>query len=245
MKYLIDLDGTILNGRNANVDSVQFMKELQTRRIEYRIMTNSIKAPAEIVTRLKEAGIDIPVDAILNPINVVNNYLIINKIYSAYIVGSSSERNQVCIGHSTQGPQVIILLDFEKDNVSYCELQHIYEFIQRGVPVISASGSPYYLKNGIKYLDTGAFVQMFSRASNSDIKILGKPSEDYFKAGIASLRENADDITVVGDDYSTDIQGAKTTLCKTVLLRSGKYKPGDEDKCEPDKVVNALMEIFD
>jgi ribonucleotide monophosphatase NagD (HAD superfamily) len=76
------------------------------------------------------------------------------------------------------------------------------------------------------------------------IKILGKPSLEYFSAGITLLDSEPSDITVVGDDWSTDICGATNAGCKSVLLKTGKYKPGDEYNCEPEKAVSNLMDIF-
>lgn len=245
MKYLIDLDGTILDGKNANKDSVQFINELEKQKAQFVIMTNSIKSPQAILDQLNTVGISIPITCILNPIIAINTFLKSQKIQKSYIVGSKSEVEQVISKHIVADPEVIILLDFEKENISYADFQVIFSFIQKGIPVVAASGSTFYIKNGINFLDTGAFVKLFETTGNIQIRIFGKPSLDYFSAGITLLDSKPTEITVIGDDWSTDINGATNCGCNSILLKAGKYRPGDENKCEPQKTVKYLMEIFE
>ena len=243
MKYLIDLDGTLLNHRLANRDSVLFMHEIQQRGVQYQIMTNSIKSPALIAERLKGVGIDVSKENILNPIHSINAYLHNNKFAKVYVVGGALAREQVMVGNS-EHPEIIALIDFEENNTTYNELQKIYYFMQKGIPVIAASGSLFYLKGNTKYLDTGSFVNLLAASANIEIKILGKPSIEYFAAGIAALHAESSEITVVGDDWSTDIIGAANAGCKAVLVKSGKYRVGDENKCCPTKIVSQLMDLL-
>ncbi len=95
MKYIIDLDGTIMNGTNANLDSVHFMHELQRNEAEFIIMTNSMKSPETIAKRLRTVDIHVSTDLILNPIIAVNSYLQSNNYANAYVVGSQNELDQI------------------------------------------------------------------------------------------------------------------------------------------------------
>ena len=245
MKYLIDLDGTILNGENAINNSVLFINELQKRNIDFLVMTNSIKSPPLIKTRLEKAGIVIPEQKILNPIIAINKYLAKNQFQRTFIIGSKLEIEQISLSIRKIDPQIIILLDFEKDNISYNELQEAFVFIQQKVPVIAASGSGYYLKKNLKYLDTGSFVALFEKAANITIPIIGKPSKEYFNAGISILNTIPSDVTVIGDDWMTDIEGAKIVGCNSILIKSGKYEDGDEKKSMPNKIINNLLAILE
>ena len=245
MKYLIDLDGTIINGKNGNRDSVQFINELQRKNAQFVIMTNSIKSPQVILKQLEEIGISLPLNCILNPISTINSFLKIKHLKKPYIVGNISEIEQVILKHENTDPEIIILLDCERNNTSYDDLQNLFSFIQNGIPVISASDSTFYIKNSKKYLDTGAFVKLLESAGDIKIEIFGKPSVAFFNAGISLLEANPKDITVIGDDWSTDIIGATNCGCNSILIKSGKYSPGDENKCKPIRTVKKLMEIIE
>jgi len=52
MKYLIDLDGTILDGRNANKDSVQFINELKTPSFSYTDQQSGCKGLYKIASEI-------------------------------------------------------------------------------------------------------------------------------------------------------------------------------------------------
>ena len=245
MKFVIDLDGTLLNNDLPNLDSVEFMAELSKRKVDFMIMTNSVCHPDIIINRLQNVGIKVSVDSVLNPIVSINSYLKRQKIRNAFIVGSDQEISQVHVDHEDDDPEIVLFLDFEKNNLDYNYLQKIFIHIQSGVPVISASGSTYYLKGDHKQIDTGSFVKMFESLSGNTIPIFGKPSENYFNEALALLRSDASDTVVVGDDWRTDVLGGKKVGFKTVLLKSGKYKDDDEKKGHPDFTVPKLIELFD
>lgn len=230
MKYLIDLDGTLLNGTEVIDGAVEFIERLQKDRIEFLIMTNSIKSPQLVSKRLMDVGITVPPESILNPIRAINNYLLSNNIRSAYITGSSLEIEQVIIPHNTETPEMIILLDFEKESFGYDILQEIFELICSGIPIITASRSPFYLSEGKKKLDTGAFVALLESTGQCSVEVFGKPSPLYFSQGIKLLGGNKADVTVLGDDIRTDIKGAIESGLNAVLVQTGKYTRGDELK---------------
>ena len=244
MKYIIDLDGTLMNGKEPNKDAVRFVAELQKRKLEFVVMTNSIKSPELINKRLEDVGINIAPNRIMNPISSINSYLQKKGYKKAFIVGSTVEVEQINIRQDKKDPSIVILLDFEKDNADFDELQKVFEFVKRGVPIITASKSAYYLKGDKQVLDTGAFVSLFESAAGISIDTFGKPSESYFRSGVKLLDADPGEVTVIGDDCSTDISGANNIGCKSVLIRSGKYQADDELKCKLHKCIDNFMEIF-
>ncbi len=59
MKYIIDLEGTLMNGKKANKDSLLFIAELQRQNLDFIVMTNSISSPKLINKKLGNIGINI------------------------------------------------------------------------------------------------------------------------------------------------------------------------------------------
>lgn len=245
MKFIIDLDGTLLNNDLPNIDSVEFISALQHRKTDFMIMTNSVCHPDIIINRLQNVGINVSVNSILNPIVSINSYLKSQNVKNAFIVGSDQEISQVCVDHEEDKPDIVLFLDFEKNNIDYNRLQKIFRHIQFCVPVISASGSTFYLKEDHKQIDTGAFTVMFETLSGDKIPVFGKPNENYFTEALKLLKCGAGEVVIIGDDWRTDVLGAKKVGCKTVLFKSGKYQEKDEERGHPDLTVNKLMEIID
>ncbi|MBN2794733.1 MAG: HAD hydrolase-like protein [Clostridia bacterium] len=244
MKYIIDLDGTLLNGTQPNLDSVLFMHYLIEHQIDFIIMTNSIKSPEKIMERLKVVGIYVSQEQIMNPIVAMNAYLENKGYKNAYVVGSFLETQQVKVPLEDESPEIILLLDFEKENMGYDILQKIFHWMEAGIPVVTASRSLYYLKDHKKQLDTGAFVTLLEQVSGQNIEVFGKPSFRYFESGIALLKTTKEQVTVIGDDYQTDMLGALNAGCQGILLQSGKYEQGDEEKISGISCVDHFMAIF-
>ena len=56
--------------------------------------------------------------------------------------------------------------------------------------------------------------------------MLGKPSPAYFEAALEALDAEPELTWMVGDDLDADIAGAQRYGLKTVLVRTGKFRPG-------------------
>jgi len=244
MNYIIDLDGTLLDGPVANRDSVAFIRALNDRQANYLIMTNSIKAPEAIVDRLKAVGIEVDVSRIINPIVAMNTYLLDKGFKKAHVLGSQFEKDQVLLGLCDHQPDVVMLLDFEKDNLGYQDLQKVYDFMAKDIPVYTASKSLYYRKRDNKALDTGAFVALLEQVSGRSIHVLGKPSETYFESALKILQSEPSQTLVIGDDWQTDGKGGLNMGCQAVLLTSGKYQEGDEKRVAGLRRVTSLMDLL-
>ncbi|MBL8029613.1 MAG: HAD-IIA family hydrolase [Fibrobacteres bacterium] len=244
MNFIIDIDGTLMNSMGANLDSIEFINTLKKSGYNFVVSTNSIKSPRAISQRLIDAGIDIKENQIITPICAINTFITANSYQKALIVGSQLEIDQIEIQQENQHPDVIVFLDFEKENYSFSNLQMIYSHMQKGISAITASNSLFYFRNGNKTLDTGSFVKLFENATNRQVINLGKPSLEFFQNCLMKLQSQPSDVIVIGDDWSTDILGAFECGCMSLLLKSGKYQQGDESNCKPTRTISKLMEVF-
>lgn len=228
----------------ANLDAVDFIKTLQNKKAEFLIMTSSIKSPKMVKSRREGVGMTVDSNQIMNPIVAMNIYIEKNGYRSAYVIGSQEEIDQLEITIDNNKPEIVLLLDFEKNDVGYSELQKVFTWIDKGIPVVTASRSHFYLKSGVKTLDTGAFVALLENIADISIEVIGKPSKAYFMAGVRKLNAKAEEVTVIGDDWRTDVLGASKAGCNSILIKSGKYKVGDEKYCKDSRSINQLMAVF-
>ena len=51
------------------------------------------------------------------------------------------------------------------------------------------------------------------------------PSETFFKIALESLQVSLNEVIVVGDDITSDIVGAERMEMRSVLVKTGKFKP--------------------
>ena len=200
-KLIIDIDGTILDGNEELNHASRFLNHLEHAGKNYLLATNSIKSKHVQVQRFRNIGLSVLPEKIYSPIDAINKMLLQENISNVMIVGSNDEIGQINANHTFQDPELIILLDFEKNNMSYNDLQRIINKIEKGCAVIAASGSLYYLNNGRKQIDTGAFVCLIESIIGRKIDIYGKPSSHYFLNAKSILGVHANSVTVIGDDW--------------------------------------------
>lgn len=244
MNYLVDIDGTLLNGSEPLIGAIEFVDNLNKNAHNYLLMTNSIKSNKVQQKRLANAGINVELQKILNPIAAINKYLLDNKIEQVKIIGSESEIEQIQASNTKMNYDIVILLDFEKSNLGYNDIQGIIDDVENGKKVITASLSTFYLKEGKKAIDTGAFVQIIENITNTKVANYGKPSIHYFEIAGNILNTDKNNIYVIGDDWNTDIVGANEYGAKSILVKTGKYKEKDELKCNPYKTIESLRYFF-
>ncbi len=92
-------------------------------------------------------------------------------------------------------------------------------------------------------LDAGAYVLGLEAASGALATVCGKPAAAYFQAALDLLGIEAARGVMVGDDVTNDVEGARAAGITGVLVRTGKYRPGDERRGDPDAVIDRLSDL--
>ena len=89
-------------------------------------------------------------------------------------------------------------------------------------------------------LDAGAFVAGLEYAAGIEATVLGKPSPEYFGAALEAIDADPELTWMVGDDIEGDVVGAQQHGMRTVLVRTGKFRPDElEDSgVIPDGIVS-------
>jgi ribonucleotide monophosphatase NagD (HAD superfamily) len=80
-----------------------------------------------------------------------------------------------------------------------------------------------------------------------DATVLGKPSPEYFEAALEALDADPEMAWMVGDDYEGDVIGAQRHGIRTVLVRTGKFRPDDVEGAgvRPDGIVSSIAQLPD
>lgn len=243
MNIILDIDGTIIENNAPINNSIEFLKDLQKNSIEYLLATNSIRSHKSQLERLKNLGFDVTLSSFYSPIDSINVYLRMKKINRAFIIGSNEEIEQISCEYSESDPQIIILLDFTKKDISHKIIQKIIDITLSGIPVITATASTSYPSKGKILIDTGAYVKLIESITNTKIQTLGKPSLSYFKNALECFSSDGE-TWIFGDDIETDITGGIEAGLKTALVKTGKYKAGCESIVRPHLIVNDLNDFF-
>ena len=75
----------------------------------------------------------------------------------------------------------------------------------------------------------------------------GHSGTDFFNQVLASIQLKPEQVALIGDDIYGDIQGAINAGLESRLVRTGKYRDGDENKTIPkaNVVDNILAAVED
>ncbi|QRV91590.1 haloacid dehalogenase-like hydrolase domain protein [Ceratobasidium sp. AG-Ba] len=121
-------------------------------------------------------------------------------------------------------------------------------------PLIAMHRASYVRSSdGALSLGPGPFVTALESAANVQAHILGKPTRKFFETTIESLASEGIErdmwvnthpghndsasrsVVIVGDDVNNDLgEGAIELNLRRVLVRTGKYRKGDEDRGKAD-----------
>jgi ribonucleotide monophosphatase NagD (HAD superfamily) len=94
-------------------------------------------------------------------------------------------------------------------------------------------------------LDSGSFVAGLEYAAEVEAVVLGKPSPAYFAAACQALDADPERTWMVGDDLESDVVGAQGVGMRTVLVRTGKFRPDalELSRSQPDGIVSSLAHL--
>ena len=108
---------------------------------------------------------------------------------------------------------------------SYMNLARAFAELDAGAELYCLHKNRWWQTARGPLLDSGAFVAGLEYATGVEATVLGKPSPAYFDAALEALDADPELTWMVGDDMEADVVGAQAHGMKTVLVRTGKFRP--------------------
>ena len=135
---------------------------------------------------------------------------------------------------------------FETNQVfSYMNLARAFAELQAGAELYCLHKNRWWQTARGPLLDSGAFVAGLEYAAELEATVLGKPSPAYFQAALDALDSDAELTWMVGDDIEADIAGAHAAGLRTVLVRTGKFRPDAVEvaRVQPDGIITSIAAL--
>lgn len=250
---LLDLDGVLYQGETALPGALETLEWVRRERIPHRFLTNTTSRPRTAV-RDKLARMDIRVgeDEILTPPIAARTWLTERNVSPlALFVPEATEAEfqelDLLPANVEQGAGAVILGDLG-EGWDFANLNRAFRLLMAEPhPRLIALGMTRYWRapDGLR-LDTAPFVAALQHATGIDPIVLGKPARPFFEAALKALGVDAAETLMVGDDIRGDIGGAKGAGIRGVLVRTGKFRPGDLDgHIQPDGVIDSIADLPD
>ncbi len=244
--FLIDLDGTLYFKGKPCPGAIEAVNDLRQEKYQLRFLTNTTaKTPKMLHAQMRDLGFDIYEDEIFNATYACLLHLRAqSEARCHFMVDDAVKAYFKEIPVDDHAPDFVVVGDYG-EGFDFHALNHAFRLLMDGAELIALQKNLYWFSpEGIR-LDCGAFVTLLEAAAGKTATIMGKPSKTFFKTGLGNLRLTPKDVVVVGDDITTDIVGAESMKMRSVLVKTGKFKPDQLENpiAKPTWVLESILEL--
>jgi HAD superfamily hydrolase (TIGR01458 family) len=227
---LLDLEGVLYVGGYPLPGAREALLSLRAAGIPVRYVTNSTRATRDaIIHRLARMGLEVPIQHLFTPVVAARQYLNAHQWTPHLLVHPNIQGEFADLVGGTPGA---VLLGDAGPAFSYEALNQCFRLLLEGLPLLAMGSNRYFREDDGLSLDIGPFMAALEYAAELEAVVLGKPSPDFFLAAVHSLDLPPQDVVMVGDDAEMDVCGALASGLQGALVRTGKYRDGDEAKVE-------------
>lgn len=233
---LLDLDG-VVHVRDAPLPGALQAVEKLRAKMPVRFVTNTTRRPRRrIVADLSQIGLDIAPEELFTPAALARQTLAARGLRPFLLIHPDLAEDFAGL---EEGEDAVVLGD-AAEYFTYAGLNRAYRAIDRGAEFYALARNRNFLdRDGRLSLDLGGFVAALEYASGRQATVLGKPSPDFFRLAVAALGVPASKCLMVGDDAEADVGGAMAAGLMGALVRTGKYRAGQEKLLSPPPTLVA------
>ncbi|XP_041043320.1 haloacid dehalogenase-like hydrolase domain-containing protein 2 isoform X2 [Carcharodon carcharias] len=135
-------------------------------------------------------------------------------------------------GIDTIDPNAVVV-GLAPQQFNYTTMNKAFRLILDGAPLIAIHKARYYKKLDGLSLGPGPFITGLEYATDVKATVVGKPEKPFFLEALRSIGCQPEEAVMIGDDARDDIGGAQNAGMLGILVKTGKYQPGDGGKTSP------------
>ncbi|KAK4311911.1 hypothetical protein Pmani_016622 [Petrolisthes manimaculis] len=228
---LIDLSGTIHIDNTVIPGAIQALNKLRSTDVKIKFVTNTTKESKRILhDRLTHIGFTIDKDEIFTSLTAARQ-LVDKRALRPYMLITEAAREEF-VGVSGQDPNAV-LVGLAPECFDYEHMTTAMRLLLDGAPLIAIHKARYYKRSDGLAIGPGAFVTGLEYSTGCKAEVVGKPESSFFHTALQDLGVSASEAVMIGDDARDDVCGAMTAGLRGILVKTGKYRAGDEDKVDP------------
>jgi HAD superfamily hydrolase (TIGR01458 family) len=246
---LLDVDGVLHVSGEPIPGAVDAVRRLRTASHRIRFVTNSTTmSRAQLGTQLRAIGFAIADDELQTTGSVAASVLagkrvlaltmpgILDDLEGMQLIGINADA--VLVGGCDEGEEPGRVF-------SYLNLNRAFLELQAGAELYCLHKNRWWQTADGPRLDSGAFVAGLEYAADAEATVLGKPSPRYFAAALEAIDADPELAWMVGDDFEGDVVGAQRHGMRTVLVRTGKFRPDELEDAGvlPDAIVSSIAQL--
>ncbi|KAJ3283643.1 Haloacid dehalogenase-like hydrolase domain-containing protein 2 [Rhizoclosmatium sp. JEL0117] len=234
----IDLSGTLHIEDTLTPGALEALTQLRSHesQLQIRFVSNTSKdSSASLVARLRRLGFTdalVPAAAVFTSLSAAAKKAAIEKRTPLLLVANEAKADFETPKEGAVFDAVVVGLAphaFEYESLSHAMNVLLEAKAGNKNPMLIAThkGRYFQRKDGLA-MGPGPFVAALEYATGIEAQVVGKPEPAFFKLALDDMGLQPDECVHIGDDVRDDVGGAMAVGMRGILVRTGKYRPGDE-----------------
>ncbi|CAI4222561.1 unnamed protein product [Auanema sp. JU1783] len=226
---LIDLSGTLHIEDKVTHGAIEALEKLR-KLFPIKFITNTTKESANILqARLKRCGFSIEKKEIFSSLLAAKSLVEEKQLRPMLMLEKEAIEDFEDIDCANPNAVVVGLAP---SHFYFERMNEAFNLLLGDCELIAIHKGKYYKRSDGLALGPGPFVTALEFSSGKQATVVGKPSRKFFEMGISTLGVDIDlkNTIMIGDDVTDDILGALNSGLKGILVKTGKYREGDELK---------------
>src|SRR5262245_4108679 len=248
---LLDVDGVFHVSREPIAGGAEAVERLRADGHRLRFVTNSTtQTRAALAEELRSMGIGLDDEELQTTpraaaaalagrrVLALTMHAIVGELDGIELVGEDAEA--VLVGGADETPESNLVF-------SYMNLARAFHEPEAGAELYCLHKNRRWQTKHGPLPDAGACVAGPGDAAGRAAAAPRKPSAAYFEAALHALDADAEMTWMVGDDIESDIAGAQAHGMKTVLVRTGKFRPDavEATSFRPEGIISSIAQLPD
>jgi HAD superfamily hydrolase (TIGR01458 family) len=246
---LLDIDGVMHVSGEPISGAATAVQQLRANGHRIRFVTNTTtRSRSQLAHELRTHGVEVGDDEIQTAaetaarrlrgkrVLALTMHALVHDLEGLELVGEGAQA--VLLGGADETPETNLVF-------SYMNLARAFAELEAGAELYCLHRNRWWQTKHGPMLDAGAFVAGLEYAAQTEAIVLGKPSPAYFEAACDALDADPDRTWMIGDDLESDVLGAQRLGMRTVLVRTGKFRPDTVERSgvQPDGIVSSLAQL--
>ena len=248
---LLDVDGVLHVSGDPIPGAADAVRQLRDNGHRLRFVTNTTtRSRTQLVAELAGLGIEVDPDEVQTVaaaavkalagkrVLALTMHAIVGDLDGIELVGDGADA--VLLGGADETPETNLVF-------SYMNLARAFAELELGADLYCLHKNRWWQTSHGPQFDAGAYVAGLEYAAGVEAVVLGKPSASYFATACEALDADPHMTWMVGDDLESDVAGAQGIGMKTVLVRTGKFRPDTVERArtQPDGIISSIGQLPD
>lgn len=244
---LFDMDGVVYNSETLIPGAPEALAWVRSQGIPHMFVTNTTSRGRDVlVEKLARFGIPATEDDILTPCVAAREFMGDSGPVALFVPRKTHVEfagMELLPEDRESGARWVVVGDLG-EGWDFRTLNRAFRLLQStpGAQLIALGMTRFWQAADGLRLDTAPYVAALECASGKQAVVMGKPAGAFFEAAVRRLGVPKEDVLMIGDDVRVDVGGAQQAGLRGALVKTGKYRAGDEDR-KPDFLLDSIAAL--